>query len=217
MEIQACLIVQKNRIKCYIKPPEAIDTKEFILYVQNTIILKVNPHMTWYIDLVTAYPILTAMIQFAILGTLGDVIAKWIIRRKLFLPFPPVVIVLKMIEWAILAICIKYAFVGFQGFVDSLVQHGLLPEVDIVGRAFAISTMMNLQFGPFLVIMHRVLDNVISREQNWNNIGKGFLSLLWFWIPAHTITFILPRPFQIGLAALWSVALGIILGFYNRK
>jgi len=76
---------------------------------------------------------------------------------------------------------------------------------------------MNLQFGPFLVIMHRLMDNFISGKQNWKNLDKGFYSLLWFWIPAHTITFILPREFQIGLAAVWSLALGIILGFYNRK
>ena len=76
---------------------------------------------------------------------------------------------------------------------------------------------MNLQFGPFLVIAHRLLDNAIARKNNWANIDKGMLSLLWFWIPAHTLTFILPKPFQIGLAALWSVVLGLILGFYNRE
>ncbi|MCK4715818.1 MAG: hypothetical protein KAT54_03345, partial [Candidatus Marinimicrobia bacterium] len=90
-------------------------------------------------------------------------------------------------------------------------------EMNILGRAFAISTTMNLQFGPFLVIMHRLLDNAITRNRNWDNIDKSLLSLLWFWVPAHTITFILPKPFQIGLAALWSVVLGIILGFYNRR
>jgi hypothetical protein len=41
--------------------------------------------------------------------------------------------------------------------------------------------------------------------------------MIWFWIPAHTITFSLPTDFQIGLAALWSVVLGVILGFFNRK
>jgi hypothetical protein len=173
--------------------------------------------MDWYIALVTEYPLSTAMVQFALLGTLGDIISKWIIQRKIFFPFGLNIVLLKMLEWAFLAICIKYAFVGFQGFVDSLVQHNLLPDLGILGRSFAVSTSMNLQFGPFLVIMHRLLDNAIAREKNWNNLDKGMLSLLWFWIPAHTITFILPRPFQIGLAAVWSVVLGVILGFYNRK
>ena len=173
--------------------------------------------MEWYVELVIAHPILMAMAQFAILGTFGDIVSKWIISKKVFLPFSIGVLMLKMCEWAILAICIKYAFVGFNGFVDALVQHKMLPEMGKVVRAFALSSSMNLQFGPFLVIGHRLLDNLIAREKNWANIDKGLMSLLWFWIPAHTITFILPKHYQIGLAAVWSVVLGIILGFYNKK
>jgi hypothetical protein len=139
------------------------------------------------------------------------------LQKKIFMPFSFGVLPLKMLEWALLAVCIKYAFVGFQGFIDSLIQHALLPDLSSLCRSFAVSASMNLQFGPFLVIMHRILDNTIAREKNWNNLDKGLLSLLWFWIPAHTITFMLARPYQIGLAAIWSVVLGIILGFYNRK
>lgn len=173
--------------------------------------------MTWYIDLVKSYPIITAIIQFSVLGTFGDIISKWILKRKIFAPYNFHTLLLKMIEWAILAVCIKYAFVGFHGFVDSLISYKLLPELNVLGKAFAISVSMNLEFGPFLVILHRLLDNTVHREKNWANLDKGFLSLIWFWIPAHTITFILPKPYQIGLAAVWSLVLGIILGFYNRR
>jgi hypothetical protein len=172
--------------------------------------------MNWYIETVKAYPIITAMIQFAILGTLGDTIAKWINKGKFFVPYNFVTLLLKMTEWAILAVFIKYAFIGFYGFVDGLIGHALFPEMNKFAYAFAISATMNLQFGPFLVIMHRLFDNIIARQKNWANINKGMLSLIWFWIPAHTITFILDKPFQIGLAAVWSVVLGIILGFYNK-
>lgn len=172
--------------------------------------------MDWYVDTVSSHPILTAIIQFAILGTLGDTISKWIIKGEIFKPYSFLTLILKMCEWAVLAICIKYAFVGFHAFVDGLIEKGMFPEMNRLGYSFAISTTMNLQFGPFLVIIHRLLDNFIARENNWANMNKGMLSLLWFWIPAHTITFMLDKPFQIGLAALWSVALGIILGFYNK-
>jgi hypothetical protein len=172
--------------------------------------------MNWYIETVKAYPIVTAMIQFAILGTFGDVISKWIIRGRIFVPYDFLKFFLKMIEWAILAVFIKYAFIGFHGFIDGLTGHGLLPEMNKLAYAFAISASMNLQFGPFLVIIHRLLDNIVAGQNDWKNINKGMLSLLWFWIPAHTLTFILDKPLQIGLAALWSVLLGIILGFYNK-
>ncbi len=173
--------------------------------------------MDWYIEFVKANPILSAVIQFAVLGTFGEVVARWIINKKISSPFTLPVILWKMTEWAILAVCIKYAFVGFKGFVTSLVEHSLLPELNLFSNALAISVFMNLQFGLFLVITHRWLDNLILKEKNWKNIEKSLLSLIWFWIPAHTITFMLPREFQIGLAALWSVVLGVILGFYNRK
>jgi hypothetical protein len=173
--------------------------------------------MNWYIELVTAHPILTAMLQFAVLGTLGDVVSHWIVKRRIFAPYDFKTLILKIIEWSILAVMIKYAFIGFQGFVDSLINQNYLPQLSGIGRSFAVSALMNLQFGLLLVIMHRLMDNLIAGKQNWKNLDKGFYSLLWFWIPAHTITFILPKEFQIGLAALWSLALGIILGFYNRK
>jgi hypothetical protein len=173
--------------------------------------------MNWYVELVTEFPILSAMVQFAILGTLGDILSKWIVKGRIHTPFGWGTALLKMAEWALLAVFIKYAFAGFHGFVDALKAHHLLPEMGPLGNSFAISVAMNLQFGPFLVIMHRLLDNAIAGKKNWQNLDKGFLSLIWFWIPAHTITFILPRPFQIGLAALWSLMLGLILGFYNRQ
>lgn len=173
--------------------------------------------MHWYVEFVTSFPVVSAIIQFAILGTLGDTVSYWIIKRKIFLPYDFRTLLLKVIEWSILAVMIKYAFVGFKGFVEILISNNYLPHLEGIGKSFAISTSMNLQFGPLLVIIHRLMDNFIAGKQNWNNLDKGFYSLLWFWIPAHTITFILPKEFQIGLAALWSLALGIILGFYNRK
>ena len=172
--------------------------------------------MNSYVELVKAYPIYSAMIQFAVLGTFGDIISKWMQQGKVFMPYKVSILFLKMLEWAFLAITIKYAFVGFQGFVDSLVSHQLVPELGLFGTAFTVSVTMNLQFGLLLVILHRFLDNLIAQQNNWINIDKGMWSLIWFWIPAHTITFMLDKPYQIGLAAVWSVVLGLILGYYNK-
>lgn len=173
--------------------------------------------MDWYVSAVKANPILTAMAQFAVLGTLGEHLARWLPARRVYSPFGARRTALRMLGWAGLAVCIKYAFTGFGGFVDALAAHGLLPAAGPLGRAFSVSLAMNLQFGPFLVIAHRLLDNAIDGEANWANLDKGLLSLLWFWVPAHTATFLLPPDYRIGLAALWSLALGLILGWFNRK
>lgn len=175
--------------------------------------------MNLYIDLVKAHPIIMAVVQFAILGTLGEIVSKLIIQKSMKYPFTLKLTLWKMVVWSILAVCIKYAFVGINGFVMVLMQHNMIPclEITSIGYAFAKSVFINIQFGLFLVIFHRVLDNLVIKEKNWSNLDKGMLSLLWFWIPAHTITFSLPTDYQIGLAALWSVVLGFILGLFNRK
>lgn len=166
---------------------------------------------------VKAHPIAAAMAQFAVLGTLGEVLSKWLGAGRIFSPFGLRGTLLRALGWAALAVAIKYAFTGFVAFVEGLAGHGLLPQLGTFGKAFAVSLSMNLQFGPFLVLTHRLIDNAIDGRPNWANLDKGFLSLLWFWVPAHTLTFMLPVDFRIGLAALWSLALGLILGWYNRK
>jgi len=159
------------------------------------------------------------MLQFAILGTLGEIISKWVVQKSFKYPFSALMTLWKMLVWAVLAVGIKYAFKGFTGFVETLIHSGLWPALEpgSFGYAFSISAMMNLQFGLFLVIMHRVLDNIPEKHKNWHNLHKSMYSLLWFWIPAHTVTFMMPDALRIGLAAVWSLALGLILGFYNRK
>lgn len=174
--------------------------------------------MGFYEDFVASFPYLSAMIQFAILGTLGEYVSSKISGKKGF--FTPKVIVGKVIIWIILAVAIKTAFIGFDGFVAALVLNNILPETffnNEILKAITKSVSMNLQFGVFLVLFHRFLDNVVAGEKNWKNIDKALLSLVWFWIPAHTITFILPKAYQIGLAAVWSFALGLLLGTFARK
>ena len=124
-----------------------------------------------------------------------------------------------MVVWSILAVGIKFAFTGMNGFVHALVDHHLLPVICVENKflsAFTLSFFTNLQFGIFMVVFHRFLDNLVEKTKNWKGLDKGMLCMIWFWIPAHTVTFSLPKEFQIGLAALWSIVLGIILGYFNK-
>ncbi len=170
-----------------------------------------------YLSWVKAYPILSAIIQFAILGTLGEIISKWVIQKNFRYPFTLFQTIWKMLVWAVLGVAIKYAFKGFSGYVEYLQEHHMLPYFTKFGQAAAISIAMNLQFGVFLVLIHRLLDNLGDGIVNWKGIDKSLMSLLWFWIPAHTITFMQADDLRIGLAALWSLMLGLILGLFKRK
>lgn len=175
--------------------------------------------MTWYVDTVRAYPLLSAAIQFAILGTLGEVIAASVGKRRLALPCTPAQLAAKMLAWALLGVIIKYGFAGMKGFVRALLDKGLLPPLLSTGFgwALAVSVFTNLLFGPQMMFFHRLEDNFILGQRGFAGLEKAWWTLLWFWIPAHTVTFMLPPSFQIGLAALWGLVLGIILGASKAK
>jgi len=49
----------------------------------------------------------------------------------------------------------------------------------------------------------------------WNFIFKR--TIPFFWIPAHTITFLLPPEFRVLFAALLGIALGLILAIGGQK
>jgi hypothetical protein len=123
----------------------------------------------------------------------------------------------------------------------AMIAAGLLPGKTLAAdsitykliRAFATAATMNLTFGPTFMAVHKCSDTYLAlRAQN----GKGvklsevidtvdwkrfvaftlFKTVPIFWIPAHTVTFLLPSEYQVMLAALLSVALGIILNLRKK-
>ncbi len=175
--------------------------------------------MTWYLSWVSDNPVFSAAVQFAILGTFGELLSQ-VIRNKTFaLRCTLLQLIGKILAWGLLGIVIKYGFAGMKGFVNALVENNLLPFACSSGlaRAFAVSVFTNLLFGPQMMAFHRLEENLIMRRWNWHGLQTAWLTLLWFWIPAHTLTFSLPKDYQIGLAALWSVVLGIIMGLTNPR
>jgi hypothetical protein len=98
--------------------------------------------------------------------------------------------------------------------------------------AFTISVTLNLIFAPVMMTLHKITDTQIMRHKGsvsalfqplmmgdiianldwkvqWNFIFKK--TIPFFWIPAHTITFLLPPEFRVLFAALLGIALGVIL------
>jgi len=132
-------------------------------------------------------------------------------------------------------------FKVFSEGVVGAMNAGLLPNVintNFLGnlyRAFMISLIMNLIFAPTFMILHRVTDTFIDLKQS-NSTQKASLSNIiqtidWkhffgfvvvktiplFWIPAHTITFMLPENYRILMAGFLSIALGLILTLSKMK
>ncbi len=100
-------------------------------------------------------------------------------------------------------------------------------------RAFLISAIMNLTFAPVFMASHRITDLYIDSRYagkatsvsqiigttDWGKFIKDIVvkTIPLFWIPAHTITFMLPGGYKVLFAASLSIVLGLILSFAKMK
>lgn len=101
-----------------------------------------------------------------------------------------------------------------------------------IGLALCISLALNLIYAPILMTLHKITDTHIM--DNGGSIaslvrpikfGEIFVKINWnvmwnfvykktiplFWIPAHTITFLLPVEWQVLYAAVLGIFLGVFL------
>src|SRR5512138_2841485 len=143
--------------------------------------------MERYLLWVQGNPLLSAAVQFGILGTIGETLSYSIKAKKLTLPGRWLQVVAKVLAWALLGIVIKFGFAGMKGFTHALLEHHMLPAIleSGIGWAFAVSVFTNLLFGPQMMLFHRLEDNLISWQLNLRGLSGALLTLLWFWIPAH--------------------------------
>ncbi len=104
--------------------------------------------------------------------------------------------------------------------------------------AFSVSLAMNLIYAPVMMTLHKITDiHIINNGGKLSSVAKRirfaeiFKSINWdvqwhfvfkktiplFWIPAHTVTFLLPEDFRVLFAALLGITLGTILAFASLK
>jgi hypothetical protein len=104
--------------------------------------------------------------------------------------------------------------------------------------AFSISALMNLIYAPLMMTLHRITDTHITEQGGTlagllkpMDFGRIFANLNWrvqwdfvfkrtiplFWIPAHTVTFLLPAEYRLVMAAFLGIALGVILSLASLK
>lgn len=186
-----------------------------------------------------AHPYLMGFVKVAILATMGELLA---IRIATGDYKKPAGIVYRAIVWGILGMGFVIAFTVFNGGVITAQGKGLLPSVSNTTvhkliTAFFTSAFMNLIFGPTFMAFHRFTDTFIDLGKgklgdifkvklssvvdkiDWNGF-IGFVvikTIPFFWIPAHTVTFMLPEEYRVLMAAFLSIALGAILAFAKRK
>jgi hypothetical protein len=166
-------------------------------------------------------PLLLSFIKFALLATFGEMLSARIASGSYRIsgPLPKAVI------WGFLGIIIHFAFIIFSQGVMGIFQS----ELPLI-NAFLISLFMNVIFAPPMMLFHHLTDTHIHQSEgkfplksfsmlellkqaDWEKMW-GFVfakTIPFFWIPAHTITFMLPDKYRVLFAALLSIALGILL------
>jgi hypothetical protein len=95
-------------------------------------------------------------------------------------------------------------------------------------KSFFINTIFAFPF----MTLHKITDTLIDQKKlfskwpflsvwkglDWEtHLKKVAPTILWFWIPAHTITFSLSSEYRILLAAYLGIVLGVILTFFNSR
>lgn len=192
------------------------------------------------------YPLLASFIKFAILATYGEVLGLRIVTGHYPLAtfgILPKAVVWGVFGICIKLCFVIYvsgvpvalALLGMEHAADAL--NGPL-SLDRFLVAFAISVAMNLTFGVWLMTFHKITDLHIQSHQgrlrcliqplyfgkilseiNWQQLWSFVLkkTIPLFWIPCHTLTFMLPGEYQVLFAAMLGVVLGLILAFGSRK
>jgi hypothetical protein len=195
---------------------------------------------TGYKTMNASHPFFIGFLKFAILATIGESIGlrlrEGVYNKKGF-GLLPRAIVWGFLGMTIV-MAFKIFAAGAPAFLNSLGINGALESLKgplsglRILTAFTISVTLNLIYAPVMMTLHKITDTHIVKnggtiagllkpihmgdiiakldwKVQWNFIFKK--TIPFFWIPAHTITFLLPVEFQVLFAALLGIALGVIL------
>lgn len=181
-----------------------------------------------------AHPFILGFVKFMVLATMGELLAN---RIALGRWAKPKGIVPKAFVWGFIGVVIVFMFklfpIGIQGLIDRGILYGGSGFIGILLLGIYTSIVANFAFGPIFMSVHRITDTYIEMKIDGlkPTIGKVVDTIEWpaflkfvvgktipfFWLPAHTITFILPENYRVLFAAYLSIALGILLAIAKRK
>lgn len=183
-----------------------------------------------------AHPYYMGIIKFAILASMGELFAIRIVGGEWNIPCG---MVYRTCFWGFMGFTLTTAVTVYANGVPGAIQSGILYGARFhspVIRAFWTSVMMNATYGPVIMSAHRISDtyldlacgrlrnlpsvqlDTVLATINWHSLVVVviFRLLTFFWIPAHTVTFLLPPQYRVLCAAVLSFVLGVMLAFFER-
>lgn len=187
-----------------------------------------------FVSLTAAHPYGMGFLKFAILATMGELLARRLGAGKWQRPAG---LIWRILIWGLIGVAITFMFSFFSLGTAAVIEKGLLPAgsgwLKKLLQAFYTSAIMNLTFGPVFMATHRISDTYLDLRAQGDKPSvkevlaaidwQGFLDFvvgktipLW-WIPAHTVTFLLPGEYRVLVAAYLSIVLGVILVYARRR
>lgn len=172
-------------------------------------------------------PYLAGFIKFFVLASLGDFLSSFLKYKRFTLPS---YVFVRASIWGIIGLFIVMMFPLYSAGVSELMNQGYLPFEGAFFQAFYISVIMNYTFGAMMMLGHFTSDGYLDHLSETKDISETmkkldyvsfmrrtfFKVIPFFWIPAHTVTFLLPSEYRVLFAATLGIALGFILGFTKR-
>lgn len=185
----------------------------------------------FFLDFTKEYKIIGGFVKFFFLASIGDFIAARLKSKKWMLPSH---MLIKAIIWGLIGIVIVLMFTIYPVGIETLQEKNILPfKGNTFFFALFVSVIMNFTFAPTMMAFHRISDTYLNLKSDNKKVSIGetidtidwrqfinftvFKSIPLFWIPAHTITFLLPEEYQIVFAAVLGIFLGLILGVFNNE
>lgn len=199
----------------------------------------------WYKTFNAGHGMVMSFLKFAILSTAGELLglrlSAGVYLKRGFGVWPRAVVwgILGMgINLAMIifsnGVPVALEYCGLQGATAAMAGPVTLMKVL---TALCISIGMNGIFAPVFMTFHKITDTHIlacggslralatpipmarimtglNWDAQWNFVFKK--TIPFFWVPAHTVTFLLPGEARVLFAALLGVVLGVLLAVAAR-
>lgn len=196
------------------------------------VILAVPITRTGFIAITDVHPYAGGFIKFAVLATMGDLLGIRILKGKWNVPRG---LIYRAFVWGIIGLMITLLFTVYMGGTIAAQASNKLPfNGSNIAQAFFASSIMNLTFGPAMMAFHRFTElfidtkyekkggkvtlNELVEKNDWHSL----VEFSWvktcplFWIPAHTIVFMMPVQYRVLASAFLSIALGLLLAIAKK-
>ncbi len=192
----------------------------FFTGLVTLLIVFINP----FVAAVKSYPILMGFAKVAVLATFGECLKSRLKTGRWRITHP----VQRFVVWGMFGIWFTWVFPLFSTGVEGLISKDLwFSFLEALSKSFWINVFSG--FAPFMMLVHEYFNKLIEKqgfvggEEFFKKLDRGAwipsfekwtcvpMTIIWFWVPAHTFTFMLPGHFRILCAAFLSVALGFLL------